>query len=1002
MATSSFTIQLKVDPSGAVSGTRVIKNQLTQLSSQADKLRRTFSNMLTGLGFALGVREILDLSDSFLKLQNRLRVVTRSQGELRQVTDALYQSVRRTRSDFAATAELYSRVSLNARELGVTQQQVLIFTERLNKAITVGGASAKEASAALIQLTQGLASGVLRGDELRSVLEQLPVVTDIIAKKLNVTRGELRLLGQEGKISARTVIDAFLEAGEDVDEAFARTLPTISQGFGQIRNAAVKLVGDVEQTQSVFSSFAKVLVAVADNFENIARVAVIAATAIGVNFAVKGVGAAITALNTFRIALLGNPLTFLPAAIGLAVGSLVAFADKIKLSADSTANLADVFFSFLDTVQETIGLTADSLSKLFSGLGLDINLTLRDVILGVAAVLDTVEGLLRVTVTTLWALLQDGIPAVADLILKVFRLVAKGIDASINVFFAGTKALFQTLFNLMKKMVDVAVVTGEAISSALTGNFTQAADKLKKIENPFAGLTEKFAEDFKTNLKELQAKPQLADFISIEGIDGAAAALGKRIGDNVAEGMQASPAVNFVLDVLNKAEERAQARQRDKFVTNFAPPPPKQPKRDPSFLKDLILENELIKMNIGLLESQASVNTRIASIRKEAASSGKDLTLQEIALASAILTQQEALKAQDSLLKEILGPQQTQKQQIEALNRLYLDGEIVVSQYNAKLREIKPPDTGGFLGQLQRENDLIQQRLSLSATEFVVEQQVFNVKEQRIQQNEEFLATEEESIRKAYEHRVQLEAQAALYAEMTEPAELLRQKLEALQMLYVASNGALAGYEEKLRELQIAQAELGTSVDDGLTAGLLRAGQQLHDIAGLVSDTVVGAFQKAEDALVEFATTGKISFREFAQSIIADILRIISRMLLLQSIEALSGLPGLGALGKVAGKAAGGPVEKSTPYIVGEKGPELFVPEKAGNIIPADATAAALRTAPSQQQAPVVNVMAAPAQVNVVNVSDPDEIPAAIQSRAGEQAVMNVISKNRGAIQRIS
>jgi tape measure domain-containing protein len=199
------------------------------------------------VGIQQAARSVVQLLDSFTALQNRLRTVTDGTAELTAATDALFVISQDTRSSFRATAELYTRVALASRELGISQRTTLEFTKSLNQAVILSGASAQEAEAGLIQLSQGIASGTLRGDELRSVLEQLPVVSDVIAESLGVTRGELRKMGFEGRITADTIITAFGEAADDLDRRFLETIPTISQGFQVLGNEAVKLVGSYNE-----------------------------------------------------------------------------------------------------------------------------------------------------------------------------------------------------------------------------------------------------------------------------------------------------------------------------------------------------------------------------------------------------------------------------------------------------------------------------------------------------------------------------------------------------------------------------------------------------------------------------------------------------------------------------------------------------------------------------------------------------------------------------------
>lgn len=224
-------------------GSRVVRRSFRELSRDALTAKRsvdTFRTALAAIGVGLVVRETLRLADTFQNLQNRLRVVTETETQLRDVTEQLFAVSQRTRSSFESSVELYSRLAISSKELGVNQQQLVQFTESLNQAIILSGASAQEANAGLIQLSQGIASGTLRGDELRSVLEQLPVVADVIAKELGVTRGELRELGFQGKITAQDIIIAFQSSRNELQERFGKTVPTINQALQVLRNSLVR------------------------------------------------------------------------------------------------------------------------------------------------------------------------------------------------------------------------------------------------------------------------------------------------------------------------------------------------------------------------------------------------------------------------------------------------------------------------------------------------------------------------------------------------------------------------------------------------------------------------------------------------------------------------------------------------------------------------------------------------------------------------------------------
>ena len=217
-------------------GTRRVTGNIQRVGAAASRTSASVNLLrkaLLLLGGLAVVRSLVNFVDTFTNIQNRLKLVTGGMQELTAVTQELFQVSKRTRADFEATAQVYARTALATKDLGISQEETLQFTEALNQAVILSGASAQEANAGLRQLSQGLASNRLSGDELRSVLEQLPLVADVIAESMQVTRGELRKMGEQGLITADIVLKAFREARVELAEKFAETIPTIGQPCGQ-------------------------------------------------------------------------------------------------------------------------------------------------------------------------------------------------------------------------------------------------------------------------------------------------------------------------------------------------------------------------------------------------------------------------------------------------------------------------------------------------------------------------------------------------------------------------------------------------------------------------------------------------------------------------------------------------------------------------------------------------------------------------------------------------
>ncbi|MFA5900860.1 MAG: tape measure protein, partial [Hyphomicrobium sp.] len=239
-------------------GDAVDKN-LARTERRFSSFSAASSRILGGLAVGYLVRETAQLGDAYTNMTNRLKFVTSSSDELASVQARLFQIAQTTRQSLPEVTELYSRMAFALRDAGASSSQVLQFTENLNKALALSGAAGAEASGALVQLSQGLASGTLRGQELNSILEQTPYLAALIAKQMGVTTGELRKLGEQGKITGTEVFNAITGASDELDRKFSQTVPTVSQGFVTIGNSLLNFVGHVNETSEAGKGLANIL-----------------------------------------------------------------------------------------------------------------------------------------------------------------------------------------------------------------------------------------------------------------------------------------------------------------------------------------------------------------------------------------------------------------------------------------------------------------------------------------------------------------------------------------------------------------------------------------------------------------------------------------------------------------------------------------------------------------------------------------------------------------------
>lgn len=371
---ADINVSVGIDPRPGEAGARVIKRSLSDVKKQADDTKGSIFNLtnaLRGLVAYVSIRQLVEYADTWKLVQGRMSLVTTSTQQLNRVTKDLFDVAQRTRNSFVAVADTYTGIARATRELGVSEQTLKRITETISKTVTISGAPAASAEAALFQLRQGLAAGALRGQELNSVLEQTPRLAEAIAKGMNLTIGQLRKAGEEGKITAEKVIEALTNQAEAVDAEFAKMPLTIGQAFTMLNNSITKMVGEIDKATGISTGLATALATVAENLGTVLAIAAGVAGGIGIMgmvvflgraaTAVWGVVGAVNALNISLlavvgggaikaafmgfVALLGGPLVATLGIVAAAVGGLsitmLALKDDIGKVGDSSLTLGE-------------------------------------------------------------------------------------------------------------------------------------------------------------------------------------------------------------------------------------------------------------------------------------------------------------------------------------------------------------------------------------------------------------------------------------------------------------------------------------------------------------------------------------------------------------------------------------------------------------------------------------------------------------------------------------
>lgn len=241
---------------------------LNAVEERLKSLQAVGRNALAFAGIGLGIGELIQLADAYSNMTGRLKLVTQYTGDFKEVFGGLADSARATRSDLGATVDLYTKMEPALQGIGLNGKQSIGVITAINQAIGLSGASSQAAAAALMQLGQGFGSGVLRGEELNSILEQTPGLAQAIADGLGVPIGALRKLGEEGQLTAESVAGALQKMAPQLEAEFAKMPMTVGQSLTVLKNEFLSFIGATDNASGGTSALAAGIAAIAEEFRN--------------------------------------------------------------------------------------------------------------------------------------------------------------------------------------------------------------------------------------------------------------------------------------------------------------------------------------------------------------------------------------------------------------------------------------------------------------------------------------------------------------------------------------------------------------------------------------------------------------------------------------------------------------------------------------------------------------------------------------------------------------
>lgn len=238
-----------------------LHNKMTGVSNASETLRASMggimnsfagnllaSTVMNGIGAIKGaIESIQDTATEWAQVQARLKLVAGSQENAIYLNKQIFESAQRARGGYLEMADAVIQVSQSAHDAFPDPRKAVEFMEGIQKVFAIGGASKEAQKNAMLQLTQGLASGQLQGDEFRSIAENAPMIENIIAKSMGVSRGELKKLASEGKITAEVIKNAIMNNLPEIEKQFESLPKTWGDHMQSIKNKAIRAFEPVFQ-----------------------------------------------------------------------------------------------------------------------------------------------------------------------------------------------------------------------------------------------------------------------------------------------------------------------------------------------------------------------------------------------------------------------------------------------------------------------------------------------------------------------------------------------------------------------------------------------------------------------------------------------------------------------------------------------------------------------------------------------------------------------------------
>ena len=957
MAVNTHTVLIKVKQMGARKVSRQMKGLTVGLTAVG----------LAAVGMA---REIIRASDEMTNLGNKSRVFARDQGEAANRMATVVSVARTMNMEMSGVADVMQRVSMSADQVGLSNEQVTTMVANLAKATKLSGATAQEATGALRQFGQALAANRLSGQELNSVLEQTPMIARIIADSMGVAVGELRALGKEGKITATVMKDALGGTIDDLDEKFAKFKFPIADQFVSLKRESTILVDNLSKLSGAGETLGDAIKGGVDFVTELNR-----SFATGGPMAQEFMGQ-LDKLKSIVIALgvawAGSKLITGMAGLVSAAMSAKSVAGFLGLIPHPLAKIASLLVLAGGATYAYFKATSETEKKALKPLRTELenaSMALADISNKNEDAIKFWKDHYNMTGQSTEALKEFAEAQVEanQSVMLLGESVKKGdfatLDDALDAAYARRKS------GLEQAMGTIAATTPKTSTGDLLPENRKQFDALKQQLNDLnAAYQELF--DKRQGLKDLSAemenltKTAITDFRSEYDANWPVQSL---MDDLTAIGSTYRDVVNQTGGLTQ--EQLAEMRRLYQGVGNE--------------LIGLIPVSKEFNDVTGDLDTSSFAYENLMKLLEGTGLKLSDLTEFTERFKNAQDDANDALEDANDLLDD--------KQDLYKKLESNMDPVVALqNEFNRRAREGKEL-LGEGSAELRKYLDLLD--------EWKTREQI-NIFSTGAGKTGDPLA--QAAGEAAQFPQQQAEAQSGVdglvgMGLMTEEQgqnamDNLQRRHEMNQQL-LEDQAAMETMNQGILEGELSAAELREGAFASMREGFASVAGPALDLGANISKITAAGVGGLTNSITEMATTGKANFKELGKSFLTMITQMIVQMTVMMAlVTAIGMLPGGGAMLKLMGmgapgKAAGGPVAGGQPYLVGERGPELFVPPQSGSM---------------KSNRDLAGMQQQPPQVTVVNVASSETTLSAMGSEEGESIIMNVIQRNPEILRSIS